>query len=232
MEKKLPERKLSLPKGISEKEASEYMEWAQEYCEVFEDRYYCKLLDSILFKRTMTKAFVELSQKRMNNISLEEIRDPTIYIHKYKKYLSCLITLEKINQLTGKSIYLPIDITKFSKIPAEDYHTIIDLISFFQKAGYYTDKQLNLIMVLWRRYSGENFKDCIEKLERFNLHEIESIFKSKILTSLAKKAKKGAEVGKALLEEFFEEKEEKREKIVQKFFSLDKIRENLQTEIE
>jgi len=116
---------LSVAPGIRESTALDAFEWTQKYLKVFKDFYLEKVFKVALTRKYITKTFIEQVNKRRIHIYEEEIEHPeTEYVPKYINIISVLCQIER------------------GTVKDE---VASNLLEFFQKFNYLTNKQRGLI---------------------------------------------------------------------------------------
>jgi len=203
---------LSVAPGIKESNALETFEWAQKYLKVFRDFYLEKMFKMVLTRKYITKTFIDNVSKRRIHIYNEEIEHPeTEYVPKYINIISVLCQIERA--------------------PLRD-DIASNLLEFFQKFNYLTNKQRGLIRgSIQKKHGIRDKRSGNPAMIRLAGNIIERNMKSHITKENETSGKSFTQsvINQEILREKKEKKEQvKREKKIEKgFLSVTELRYRL-----
>ena len=124
---KLNPKKVKVSRDVNDKRAAAAIEYLSEYRFSFTEQFMEDLYTSLLSGRTLTPRMTEVIEKKMDRISLDEAKDPIIWLD---TYLYPIISLHISEFMNGGG-------------PREEQCR--DLIAYFHKWGTLTPKQLKLV---------------------------------------------------------------------------------------
>jgi len=120
---------------IREEDGKKILTFCEKYLEIYKDNFMRFRFKKVLSQGFMPFSFFESALKRKSCFSEKELKSSKAYVDKYAHLLDRILY----------SIDILIRPTLDQK---EDLETLVDLLSFFKKFGYWTTKQIRLIHLL------------------------------------------------------------------------------------